>query len=229
MTRPVRHAEADAVVEGRAVPASLASVAVLVGELRSEFGASEAPVPRPALATRLDGHRPLHAVPDPSDTVDEVARVRRRRRGLRPAAAAVTAGVVVFGGLAAAGALPGPLQRASADLGEMVGIELPAPGATGRAPANPAEHDRARTSRDAGRAGSTPSSTATPDEPASSPETSAGTTPLPAIPAPSPIPLPTDGTPPTTLLAESPPSPAPLEGDDLRRVLREVPRLLPIP
>jgi hypothetical protein len=232
MNRRVRHAEAGAVVDGRAVPDSLTNVAVLVDELRREYGATAVPVPHPALAARLDGHRALHAVPDPADAVDEVARARRRRRGLRPAAFAVTAGVVAFGGLAAAGALPGPLQRASADLGGKLGIELPAPGTRDPSPAKPVARDGSRATRDSDAAGSTPSSTAPHGGTSSSPETSSGTALLPALPAPvpSPIPLPRPGdSTPTTLLPESPSDPVPLERGDLRRVLREVPRLLPIP
>jgi hypothetical protein len=148
----------------------------------------------------------------------------------------VTAGVVVFGGLAAAGALPGPLQHASADLGGKLGIELPAPGTRDPSPAKPVARDGSRTKRAADGAGSTPSSTARRGGPSSSPETSTGTAPLPALPAlpapvPNPIPLPRpgDSTPTTTLRPESPSDPLPLEQGDLRRVLREVPRLLPIP
>ena len=40
-------------------------------------------------------------------------------------------GTVLFGGLATAGALPGPVQRATAELGSHVGIDLP--GADGSA------------------------------------------------------------------------------------------------
>jgi hypothetical protein len=150
-----------------------------------------------------------------------VARARRRHRGLRPAAAALTAGVVAFGGLAAAGALPGPLQRASANLGEKLGIELPAPGSS---PTKPAGRDSTRPGRE--RARSTPAGTGTHDEPSSSPETSTGAAPLPALPAPVPspvpLPLPTDQTTTTTTLL-------PLDQGGLRGNVSDVPRLLPIP
>ena len=43
--------------------------------------------------------------------------------GLRPFAS--PAGIVLFGGLATAGALPGPVQRATADVTAHVGIHLP--------------------------------------------------------------------------------------------------------
>lgn len=108
-------------------------------ELRREYGTTVAPEPQPALVARLDGHRPLHALPDPLAPPDGC--LVRRRTVARPIAAALVGGTVVLGGLAGAGALPAPVQRATADLGRHVGLHLPDPTST---PSAPKAHARAR-------------------------------------------------------------------------------------
>src|SRR5947209_17492700 len=97
-----------------------------------------APAPGPSLAAALDGRRPRPVVPEPFPAARR-ARVSVR---LRPAAVVLAASTFTFSGLAAAGALPGPIQRASAALGSHIVIWLP--GASHPAPvqhpAAPADH-----------------------------------------------------------------------------------------
>jgi hypothetical protein len=138
-------------------PTADPQVRAFVEELAA-FGDAAPPEPRPALVARLDGFVPLHAVPDPLASPPAHA-ARARRRGMRAIAAACVGGAVVFGGLATAGALPDPLQRATAEVGARIGIDLPGPDraapsppASRRDPAGPAgegtaEAPDARTTR----------------------------------------------------------------------------------
>ena len=130
--RSPSHATADAVLRGDPIPSPPVwrGVAGFLDDLRLESAAMSAPAPSPPLEALLD--RPTArvlrtAVPD----------ARRRTRvllHLRPVAALCAASCVTFGGLAAAGALPGPLQHASASFGSHFGVGIP--GAT-RTPAVP--------------------------------------------------------------------------------------------
>jgi hypothetical protein len=198
----------------------------------AEYGAGSPPEPRPALVARLDGFTPLHAVPAPLAT-RPTRRAGVRRRGLRPVAAAFVGGAVLFGGLAGAGALPGPLQRVSAQLGSHIGLDLPEPGADGSAPSAPASTVAPRGSGSGSAPGGPGGGRATPR---SSPDARASDAP-PAVPgagstdAPLPIPLPS--IPPTIPSVTTPDEPAtrpaPLTRREVRRILRELSQLVPSP
>jgi hypothetical protein len=191
-------------------------------------GETVPPEPRPALVTRLDGSTPLHAVPDPLATPPAPA-AHSRRRARRPLAAAFVGGAVLFGGLAAAGALPAPLQRVTADVGARVGIDLPVPDRAEPAPApRPAGSRPPLASRpgsgaasSGARGSSTPGSTAptvTPTVPA----------PPEAVPLPAPLPdlpLPT----PKATAPSAPPPGLRATRNDVRRVVRDLSSRLPAP
>lgn len=173
----LRRRDTDGLVEGHRVDQDpgLDDVDSFLDAMRTEFGATPPPEPRPTLASTLDGRRPLRPASGPRVHTTFPAR-RPRRRGLRPVAAFATAGIVLFGGLATAGALPGPVQRATADVTAHVGIHLP-----GRTPANPevrVQVDPHR-SESPGKTRPGPGATATtvPTVPA-----------VPAVPAPAPAP-----------------------------------------
>jgi hypothetical protein len=108
---------------------------------------------------------------------------RPRRHGLRPVAAFATAGVVLFGGLATAGALPGPVQRATADVTSHVGIDLP-----GRTEA----HEDVRVQVDPGRTETSRTTVTRPDTSATTAPTVPTTT---AVPAPALTTVPTPSAP----------------------------------
>ena len=130
--RSPSHAIADAVLRGEPITASPAwrDVASFLDDLRLESAATSAPTPSPPLEALLD--RPTARV---LRTAEPDARRRTRvLLRLRPVAALCAASCVTFGGLAAAGALPGPLQRAGATFGSHFGVGIP--GAT-RTPAVP--------------------------------------------------------------------------------------------
>lgn len=139
-----------------------------------------------------------------------------RRRGLSPLPrvfAAGTAGLaVLFGGLAAAGALPAAAQKPVADLASHVGIELPRPSTDNKATDNPPEPTTTTSS--------TTSTTLPTGVPVPAPgPTSETTVTAPACPAPSyegpngcitplPVPVPpTTAVPPTTTTTAPPPPP----------------------
>jgi len=131
MRSPSR-ATADAVLGGDPITASPAwqGVAGFLDNLRLESAAMSAPAPSLVLEARLD---------HPTAGVVRTAEAGARRQTsvlsrLRPVAALCAASCVTFGGLAAAGALPGPLQHASASFGSHFGVGIP--GAT-RSPAVP--------------------------------------------------------------------------------------------
>ena len=96
-------------------------VVSFLDDLRLESAAMSAPAPSPALEARLE--RPTARV---LRTVEAFARPRTRMNSrLRPVVALCAASCVTFGSLAAAGALPGPLQHASARFGSHFGIGIP--------------------------------------------------------------------------------------------------------
>ena len=71
-----------------------------------------------AIAARLEEQR----VAEPP-----VLRPKKRRRFAQAGIASLAGGAILFGGLAAAGALPGPAQRVAADLLDTVGVSVPDP------------------------------------------------------------------------------------------------------
>ena len=127
MKHLLRHRDSDALLDGDAFDegSGLEDVAAFLSDMRVEFGAMPAPAPRPTLAATLDGRRELRpaSAPAPKPTIPEPGpRVHYR---FKPIAAMVASGIVLFGGLATAGALPGPAQRAVADATAHLGIDLP--------------------------------------------------------------------------------------------------------
>jgi hypothetical protein len=143
-----------------------------------------------------------------------------RRRRVRAVALVAAATLVTFGTLAAAGALPGPLQRGVASLARDVGLHLPSPD-TGSHPVAP---------NDAPGTAPLPTATVPSDAPVGpTAPTLPGGTPVPTPTAPTLPPTPTvtlpgSGLPigapvPTTLLPlplPSSPLPRATSGDNLR-------------
>jgi len=121
----VRRQDTEALLNGEPLGehTDLGDVETFIADLRLEFGAMPAPEPRPTLAATLDGRRELRPAsgPTPKPTFPPA----QPKHPLRPVAVVFTAGAVLFGGLAGAGALPGPAQRAAARLGSTVGLHLP--------------------------------------------------------------------------------------------------------
>jgi hypothetical protein len=190
----LRRRDTDGLVAGHRVEADpgLDDVDAFLDAMRTEFGATPPPEPRPTLAATLDGRRPLRPASGPRVHTTFPER-RPRRKALRPAAVLATAGAVLFGGLATAGALPDPVQRTTADITSHVGIDLP-----GRTPAR----TEARVEVDAGR-------TETPRPTAPGPATTVPSTPeTPGAPAPAPTTVPPPSAP-TVPTVPSLPLPAP--------------------
>jgi hypothetical protein len=207
----LRRRDSEALVNGEhARTPGFGAVEQFLGDMRVEAVATPAPTPRPRLAATLDGRRPLRPASDP---VPVMTRSRPgRTRALRPAAAAIATGAVFFGGLAGAGALPGPLQRTSAQLSSHVGIHLP--GATHtRAPQENGQPD----TRNAGNPKETrsnptnaaPPATSAPVTTTTSPPTvgigpTPPTTPKPPISAPGTVKVPSSSPPPVITLPSLP-------------------------
>jgi hypothetical protein len=126
MTLFVRRRDTEALLSGEPLDddSALNDVAAFLAEMRLEFGAMPAPEPRPTLASTLDGRRELRpeSGPAPKPTFPPA---RPKSHRMRPAAVVFATGAVLFGGLASAGALPGPAQRATARFGSELGIHLP--------------------------------------------------------------------------------------------------------
>jgi hypothetical protein len=141
----LRRRDTDGLVAGHRVEAdpALDDVDTFLDAMRTEFGATPPPEPRPTLASTLDGRRPLRPASGPRVHTTFPERRPRRRGALRPVAVVAAAGAVLFGGLATAGALPGPVQRTTADVTSHVGIDLP--GHTDAHPASRVEVDPGRT------------------------------------------------------------------------------------
>ncbi len=198
----LRRRDTDGLVTGHRTDENpgLDDVDSFLDAMRTEFGATPPPEPRPTLASTLDGRRPLRPASGPRvRTTFPVP--RPRSRVLRPAAAFATAGVMLFGGLATAGALPGPVQRTTADLSSHVGIHLP--GRTDVGPTARVQVDSggsgsptatATTRATTGSTVSTTRTTAAAPAPATAtvPAPSAPTVPtVPSVPLPLPVPTPT--------------------------------------
>ena len=183
----------DGIVDGHPVngAAGLDDVEAFLSEMQAEFGAMPAPAPRPTLASTLDGRRPLRPAssgPRPKPTIPAP---RPRPHLFRPAAVVFATGAALFGGLASAGALPGPVQRGTAELTSHVGIHLP-----GAPEPRPKPVDRVEPGTDAPRTGDQNRS-GTSRRDAGDPPT---TVPSVAPTTPSTVPVvPTLPTPPTTL------------------------------
>ena len=129
-----RSRTADALLDGRRVDderelRSHRDVERFLGELRSTASAHAAPAPNAALTAILDGRAPIGRTHEVGDASGARARVRPfvpARRWLR-AGTCVPSAVfaVLFGGLAAAGALPAPVQHATAHFASHFGVTLP--------------------------------------------------------------------------------------------------------
>jgi hypothetical protein len=173
-----RRRDSDALLDGHPLEAGadLGEVDAFLAEMRADFAALPAPTPRPTLAATLDGRRELRPAsgPTPKPTVPEPG--PRVHYHFKPVAALLAGGLALFGGLATAGALPGPIQRATADATSHLGIDLPgtpsptAPPASGPRGARShadrgngtrsGSHPRASTDPDGGTSTTTPSTTA---------------------------------------------------------------------
>ncbi len=185
----VRRRDTDALLNGEPLSddSDLGDVEAFLADMRLEFGALPAPEPRPTLAATLDGRRELRPAsgPTPKPTFPPA---KPKSHALRPVAVVFATGAVLFGGLASAGALPGPAQRAAARIGSTVGLHLPGEATT---PVDTKVHVGPATTTDndgtggAGRTGgrTTPSGAATSSTsvPGTSP-TTAATPGAPAVP-----------------------------------------------
>jgi hypothetical protein len=198
--------DSEALVEGRPVDddAGLEDVDAFLTTMRSEFAAAPAPEPRPTLAATLDGRRELRPKSGPTPKPTFPTPRPRTHWGLRPVAAVFATGAVLFGGLASAGALPGPVQRTTANLGSHVGLHLP-----GGADATPVSDD--------GQPRTGPSESTTPSSkgersgrPAATPSTTPTTPAAPTAPVVPTIPTgPTSGVTPTPTVPTIPTLPTP--------------------
>jgi hypothetical protein len=192
----LRRRDSEALVNGEpARTPGFGAVEQFLGDMRVEAVATPAPTPRPRLAATLDGRRPLRPASDPVPVMTPSR--PGRTRALRPAAVAIATGAIFFGGLAGAGALPGPLQRTSAQLGSHVGSHLP--GAThARAPQeNGQRHTRSAGNPPEPRSNPTnvaPTATSAPVTTTTAPNTGIGptspTTPKPPISVPGTVKVP---------------------------------------
>jgi hypothetical protein len=196
MRTHVRRRDTEALLDGRLLSGDhpLANVGGFLDTMRADYSFQPPPLPRPALAAILvEGRRPLRSVSAPRPVRPQAVRAWRwpqwnvRLRTL--VVALTTTGAVTFGGLATAGALPGPLQRASADLSAQVGIDLPRP-----VNARPTQHHHTTAPRPAtGTSGPAGPAAKSPSDPTGQPTTVTGPTArivLPGSPAPTPVPSP---------------------------------------
>ncbi len=115
--------------------------ALVLERLSVQYASLPAPAPSAALAARMDAG----LVGEDDDSTPGAVAVPLVRPGarVRYLVAAVVAGFVVFSGLAAAGALPDPVQRGISSLVSHVGIDLPSPGDGHDAPRPPSHSDHA--------------------------------------------------------------------------------------
>jgi hypothetical protein len=202
---------AERLIDGRAssadVPPGAAPVAhVLAAARRAATERDDS-----GMAATVAGMRAVLA-PDG----DFTAPVRPLRRVASPLPRLIAAGAaglaVLFGGLAAAGALPAGAQNPVADFASHVGIELPRPSGDTKPPDNPVAETTTTTS-------TTPTTLVPGETPTTVAPTSATTVTAPPCPAPSyegpngcvtPLPVtvpPTTAPPPTTTTTQKPPPP----------------------
>jgi hypothetical protein len=203
---------AERLIDGRAssadVPAGAASVAhVLAAARRAATERDDSGMAATVAAMR--------AVLAPEDGAKPVA-VRPVRRVAAPLPRLVAAGAaglaVLFGGLAAAGALPAGAQKPVADLVSHVGIDLPRPSGDTKPPDNSVAETTTTTS-------TTPTTVVPGETPTTVARTTQTTVTAPPCPAPSfvgpngcvtPLPVtvpPTTAPPPTTTTTQKPPPP----------------------
>lgn len=95
-----------------------------VASFAADLRAAAAATPGPAVNDEL-AH--LFQVGQPSAVRPAAAAWRPQRQILRRVAIAAGALIVGTSGLGVAGALPGPVQRAVADVADVIGVQLPAP------------------------------------------------------------------------------------------------------
>jgi hypothetical protein len=180
---------------------ALVTVQTFLETMRIDAASTPAPAPTPRLAATLDGRRPLRPATDPF-IVPTPARSRRDYRPFRPAAVAIAASAMLFGGLATAGALPNPVQHTSAQLGAHVGIHLPGLTQHHAVPIHPVTHGGGSGTPGAPSAHPT-AKTSTPTTTGPTARTTPATTPtavaplpptvptVPSLPLPIPLPRPT--------------------------------------
>jgi hypothetical protein len=221
MKHHVSRADTQALLDG-AVDRDheLSEVEDFLAAMRTDYGSMPAPAPRPVLASILDGRRPLRTVAEPIEPATErPAAWSRWTRPFRPVAVALATGTLLFSGLAVAGALPAPVQRATSDLASHVGLDLPRPSEP--TPGDTIDPDPGR--RPASDSGDVPRT-----GPGDAPTPSVTTPAVPGGPTtPAPLPLP-----------DLPPLPSPtiplppsldLGPNGLLRVLPSVPPVAPSP
>jgi hypothetical protein len=202
---------AERLIDGRAssadVPANAASVAhVLAAARRAATERDDSGMAATVAA--------MKAVLAPEDgQVASPVRMRRVPSPLPRFMAAGAAGLaVLFGGLAAAGALPAGAQKPVADFASHVGIDLPSPSGDTKPPDNPVAETTTTTS-------TTPTTLVPGETPTTVAPTTETTVTAPPCPAPSyvgpngcvtPLPVtvpPTTTPPPTTTTTQKPPPP----------------------
>ena len=101
-------------------PPGYGRVAEMVAALKAMPSLEESAPPRYAFSAESPRPRSVLVV------THAPSRVRQRHR-VRTLTAAMVSSLVLFGGLAAAGALPGPAQQATADVLHAIGVSVPAP------------------------------------------------------------------------------------------------------
>jgi hypothetical protein len=202
---------AERLIHGRLDPADLPPEAVGVAALLEAARRAATESDDSGLADTVAAMR---AVLAPGEGGQAASPVRVRRRVPSPLPRLLAAGAagltVLFGGLAAAGALPAGAQKPVADLVSHVGIELPRPTTE---PEKPTEAPTTTTS-------TTSTTLPTGDTTPTTAPTSETTVTAPACPAPSyegpngcvtPLPIPvtptTTAPPPTTTTTQPPPPP----------------------
>jgi hypothetical protein len=175
----------DLAFDGQAVAATspLREVAAFLDDVRLEAAAMPAPTPGPALTAIFDGRRSLPHTP----TARPASPRPRPHLRLRPVTALVAVTAVTFGGLATAGALPGPMQRVSAELGMHVGIWLP--GTPTPSPTAPRQSEPPRLAPTTS-AGVAPATTTAGSETTTTSTTPAGDPAAPSVPPTPDVPIP---------------------------------------
>lgn len=173
-----------------------------ISEMRAVAEHTTAPAPHARLAAALDAgvpRRPLTAVDSQAPVVSIRERGRQWWRTVIVTGGSI--GVVLFGGLAGAGALPAPIQHATASVVSHVGIALP--GAVHRAhPGTPASRASTPSRTPAHTGTSTGTSTGTTGPGAQHPATTGttpATTPTAPVTPPATTPITTPGGPTLTL------------------------------
>lgn len=131
MTLTNRNQRVEDLIVGRAHPTSGPDAAVdrFLHALRMTIDAEPAPRPTPALHARLRDGRPVRVV-----SLARWNTGRRLQRRARTMVLVAATSVAAFSTVTAAGALPAPVQHASAVLADKLGIHVPDPTAPRHAP-----------------------------------------------------------------------------------------------